>query len=343
MVVRSVRGWIKAVVVGAALAVTQHAHAALWGPDGHRIVAQIAYDNLTPKTKTAVDGLLDGDSLPGVANWADEVRTKAGFTQTGPWHFADMDEGEDTFSLSRDCPSEGCVVQAILDCSANLANANLPKSERQEALRFLVHFVGDVHQPLHTGHKADRGGNDITVKFFNSSSKLHGVWDSGLIKRRGKSWDQYAKDLETGLTQTHRQEWTAVIDPVQWATESHHLAEEHAYRSPTGGEIAQGDALGSEYFNDAIGIVDEQLTKGGLRLAAMLNAIYDGPSSDRTATPAPERNGNPTPAVKFVGSRRSQTYHLPDCKDVDNIDPDNLVEYTEAPPGKHLHSGCPRH
>jgi hypothetical protein len=229
-------------------------------------------------------------------------------------------------------------VQAILDCSANLTNVNLPKSERQESLRFLVHFVGDAHQPLHIGHKADKGGNAIQVKLFGRSSKLHAVWDSGLIRHRGLSWNQYVQDLETKLTPAQRQEWTSVIDPGAWATESHRLAEDHAYRTPSGAEITSGDALGEDYYNDTIPIVDEQLTKAGLRLAVMLNAVYDAPSGDPTSTAV----GTAIPTVKFVGSRKSQAYHVPTCRDVDNIDPDNFVEYSEAPPGKHLHQGCPR-
>src|SRR6185295_3330145 len=108
------------------------------------------------------------------------------------------------------------------------------KDQRQEALKFLVHFVGDIHQPLHIGRKTDKGGNSISVKLFNKSGNLHSVWDSGLIKHRGLGWDAYAKELEGKVKPADKKKWLAVTDPADWATESHHLAEDHAYLTPNG-------------------------------------------------------------------------------------------------------------
>jgi hypothetical protein len=326
----------------------------LWGGDGHKIVAQIAYDNLTGPAKQKVDVLLDGDTLATFSVWADQVKHTPNYSWSAPYHYADMNEGEDSYSAAADCPDGECVVQAILDCSTTLSAVDTSKDQKVEALKFLTHYVGDIHQPLHIGHKTDKGGNSINVKFFGASKNLHSVWDESLLKRKGKTWTQYAADLEATITPAKRTAWIAVTDPASWATESHHLAEDHAYRQPAGALVESGDALGEDYYNDAIEIVDEQLTKAGLRLAQMLNTVFD-PASPPPPPPPPPPVGatGPTgapppppagtdPLVKFVGSRKSDVYHYPGCGDVQTIKPENFVEYASAPAGKRLHTGCPR-
>jgi hypothetical protein len=328
----------------------------LWGGDGHKIVAQVAYDNLTANAKNEVDRLLDGDTLATFSVWPDQVKHTPNYSWSAPYHFADMDEDEDQFTFVQDCPEGKCVVQAILDYSTTLSAADTSKDQKVEALKFLTHYVGDIHQPLHIGHKGDKGGNGINVSFFGSNKNLHSVWDEGLLKRKGKTWTQYAADLESKIKPADKTTWLSVTDPAAWATESHRLAEDHAYRQPAGAVIQNGDVLGQDYYNDNIVIVDEQLTKAGLRLAQMLNTIFDpsapppppppaatgptGPTGPTGSVPTPPAGTDPQ--VKFVGSRKSDVYHYPGCRDVENIKPENLVEYSSAPPGKHLHSGCPR-
>jgi nuclease S1 len=146
---------------------------------------------------------------------------------------------------------------------------------RTQALKFLAHFVGDIHQPLHVGHKKDKGGNGIEVQLYSRKTNLHAVWDDGLIKRRGMDYGPYAKKLEGALTPEVQKADLAVMDPVSWATESHRLAEHRAYRDAKGNPIKSGDTLGDEYANANSPVIDEQLTKAGLRLAKMLNGIYD--------------------------------------------------------------------
>ena len=166
--------------------------------------------------------------------------------------------------------------------------------------------------------------------------------------------------MRPSLTPETVRAFTAVMDPVAWATESHKLAEEHAYRD-RGVPIKTGTVLGNEYSEASAPIVDEQLTKAGLRLAKLLNDIFDpgaampetpsapiGTSPDNPASaPAPDKPGPAAapevrPGVKFVGSRDSEVYHYPGCSVVRDIKPQNLIEYTEAPAGKRLHQGCPR-
>jgi hypothetical protein len=276
MVLRALCSSVSMLAASAFVLVGGSASGALWGPDGHKIVAQIAYDNLTPTAKTEVDKLLDGDTLPGIANWADDVRDQRPATK--PWHFADMQPGDDSFDLGADCPSEGCAVKAILDFSAKLSSASAPKPERQEA-HVLPGSFRRGHPPAPARRpRLRQGGQRHPRQVLRSSQKLHAVWDSGLIKRKGLSWTAYAQDLESKIKPTEKQTIQAVTDPGLWATESHLLAETHAYVTNTG-DISSGDSLGTPYYDENIGVVDEQLTKGGLRLAATLNAIFDPPVS----------------------------------------------------------------
>ena len=161
-----------------------------WGRDGHRIVGNIAAEHLTPQAGAAVKDLLGDESLADVSTWADEIRRER--KNTAPLHYANVDPDHDRFDLQRDCPKEGCVVSVIIKYSHVLRNENASRQEKVEALKFLVHFVGEVHQPLHVSYARDKGGNDIKVAFFENNTNLHSLWDSGLIRSTQKSWTEYA-------------------------------------------------------------------------------------------------------------------------------------------------------
>jgi hypothetical protein len=301
-----------------------------WGPKGHEVVGTIAQQLLNDDTEKAVKDLLGDVTLASVANWADDVRHTSQYAYSAPYHYADMPRGVDEFDLSRDCPAEGCVVQAINDYCAVLADTSKPKDKRAEALKFLVHFVGDIHQPLHAGYADDKGGNSISVRLFNKKTNLHSVWDSGLIDHQGKDADTLASDLLSKLNATKTAKWTAVLDPSDWATESHGLAVSHAYAHPNGSPVLANENLGTDYYDDGIDVVNEQLSKAGVRLAAILNHALSKPDTS-----------TPIETAAFVGSKNSSAYHYPTCKIVKDIKPENLVKYQTAPSGKHLHKGCP--
>jgi len=301
-----------------------------WGPKGHEVVGTIAQELLTDDAEKAVQDLLGDRTLAEVANWADEVRGTPEYAYSAPYHYADLPHGVDEFDLTRDCPSQGCVVRAINDYAAVLADTFKFKDKRIEALKFLVHFVGDIHQPLHAGYADDKGGNTISVRLFNKKTNLHAVWDSGLIEHTGKDVDTLASDLLSKLNATKTAKWTAVLDPSDWATESHGLAVSYAYAHPNGTAVVANENLGTDYYDDGIEIVNEQLSKAGVRLAAVLNRALS------KAQPV-----TPTETELFVGSKNSSAYHYPTCKAVKDIKPENLVKYDSAPNGKHLHKGCP--
>jgi hypothetical protein len=232
-----------------------------WGPEGHEIVAQIAEDHLTPEARQIVWAMLDGASLASVSYWADEIRLSR--PETARWHYVNFAEGTKDYVPARDCadkPGQGdCVIAAI---NRAVANLNRDDADQVEALKFLVHFVGDVHQPFHAVAIA-RGGNEIHVTFFGNRLKLHEVWDSGLIKHTDRTSQEYAKYLETT--------WIAGKDiavlekgtPVDWAFASRDIGEAAL--------VPQGSALGQDYYGKYAPVVDSQLALAGLRLAKLLN------------------------------------------------------------------------
>ena len=152
--------------------------------------------------------------------------------------------------------------------SSSLERFTAPRQERIEALKFVVHFVGDVHQPLHLGNARDRGGNDVKVTFFENNTNLHSLWDSGMIRRTQKGWTEYATELAAKITPQERVLYDT-LDPVVWATESHKLAHSNAYDVPKDGR------LGQDYFDKNILVIERRLSMAGVRLAALLNAIFD--------------------------------------------------------------------
>ncbi len=240
-----------------------------WGRDGHRIVGSIAAKYLTPQAAAAVKDLLGDESLADASTWADEIRRKRKSTE--PLHYADPAPGSDGFNLERDCPKEGCVVGAIIKYSHVLRDKTASRQERIEALKFVVHFVGDVHQPLHLGRARDKGGNDIKVTFFENRTNLHSLWDSGMIRRTKKGWTEYAAELAANIIPRSPEqlaEWRT-LDPVVWATESHKLAHSNAYAIPKDGR------LGQDYLDKNIPVVNDRLSVAGVRLAALLNVIFD--------------------------------------------------------------------
>jgi S1/P1 Nuclease len=246
-----------------------------WGPEGHQITADIARAHLTEVTRQHIRELIGTDDLASISTWADEIRPQR--PETFRWHFVDIPWNADGFSEARDCfdphdqhlPSDhhNCVVDRIEIFERVLADKNASKTERVEALKFLVHFVGDIHQPLHAIGEA-RGGNDIHVVEFGSAvcgaraCNLHGAWDSGLIEHTGRDERSYDSYLETLIASENLQK-KAGGGPELWANESFRIARQIWLNE--GGQIDDG------YYRKEIATVNERLALGGLRLASLLN------------------------------------------------------------------------
>ena len=248
-----------------------------WGPEGHQIVADIARSRLTEITKRHIRELLGNDNLAAISNWADEVRAQR--PETFGWHFVDIPMKASGFSEPRDCfrPDEkyassvedhhNCVVDRIEIFQRVLADKNRSPADRVEALKLLIHFVADVHQPMHAIGEA-RGGNDIHVSEFGSSQcgkglcNLHFEWDSGLISHTRRSEPEYVADLEKLISRRNLQHESNGT-PGAWANESFHLAHKVW--------LNDGGAVDETYFRKNVGSLDERLALAGLRLAALLN------------------------------------------------------------------------
>ncbi|MCH7720984.1 MAG: S1/P1 nuclease, partial [Planctomycetes bacterium] len=196
----------------------------------------------------AVKELLGDQTLADASTWADEIKSDRVYDWAKPLHYANVKPGSERFDLDRDCPEVGCVVSAIerfsrvLRTSGSVRFPQPTKKEQVEALKFLIHLVGDLHQPLHVSRARDRGGNDIAVEFFNNRTNLHRLWDSGLIRHTKKPWREYAAELRAQVTEAKtRPPWSYGKTP-EWATESYRLALSHAYAIPKDGK------LGKAYF-----------------------------------------------------------------------------------------------
>lgn len=237
-----------------------------WGPEGHNLVARIALARLKPATRTRVAGMLGPDqTMVSVSSWADRVRTTR--KETGPWHFVDIPLGQPHLDMTRDCGKGDCIVAVIERFRAVLKNPATPPDERKDALMFLIHFVGDLHQPLHSSDNHDHGGNEVHLEFLGRNINLHSLWDTALLARMGTEDELYARFLEQA--QKHRKKW-AKGSVEDWAEESHWAGENIVYGLLPKGTPA---VINEEYERQADPVIAAQIEKAGLRLAVILNAV----------------------------------------------------------------------
>jgi hypothetical protein len=239
-----------------------------WAREGHEIIAIIAEQRLTPEVRDAALTLLEGTTFVEVASWADKVRNQ----QTAPWHYVNIEIGETKYDPDRVCPKNQCVIGQIERFRRVLANEEAEFKKRQKALKYLIHFVGDLHQPLHSGQNNDHGGNDVQVEFLGQTINpynhnpwnLHAVWDSGILQKRDKDPQSYADRLNGWLNSQPEGAFRdgSVID---WAMESHDIAKDHVYVLP------EDRKLEENYYRANEAVVDQQLAKAGVRLAKLLN------------------------------------------------------------------------
>jgi hypothetical protein len=248
---------------------TSFVPALAWGPEGHRLVARLAEANLTPEAREQIRALLLRDqTLPSIASWADQVRNSR--KETEPWHYVDIPISRPHLDMKRDCPKGNCIIGVIEEFRRKLANPSATVADRREALLFLVHFVGDLHQPLHCSDDGDKGGNDVQVAFIGNRTNLHRLWDSGLLYRMPPEDELYAK-LSKAVTPETIAAWSrgSVED---WAEEGHQIAKKAIYSRLPGVPKTEPAPLGEAYERLAVPIVEEQIEKAGGRLAFMLNA-----------------------------------------------------------------------
>jgi nuclease S1 len=260
-----------------------------WGVQGHRLVGAIAANHLSPIPKRNVEWLLAPETLPGVASWADEVQ--GGITQTSPWHYVNIPADAKSYDRDRDCPRQpgvtagsrndawrDCIVDRIRYHEERLADTKLDRVDRATALKFLVHFVGDIHQPLHAS-AIERGGNGILVRVFGSDTcgsdpvrpspcNLHGVWDSSLIAHRGLDDRAFAAVLERRIRDDGLLR-KPIGTAAEWAMES--LVISNAILLPQQGIVDEA------YYSKHLSTIEQRLALAGARLAQVLNRALTTP------------------------------------------------------------------
>jgi hypothetical protein len=249
-----------------------------WGAEGHHVIARLAWNQMTPEARRFAQDLLGAEDFVAASTWAEDVRSSR--PETYNWHFVNIPYSEQTYTPSRDCPPSprgDCVVAELERARRDVSDGSLPRERRAEALKFLIHLVGDVHQPLHAIDNHDRGGNDIPVSVAGQPAdraplNLHAAWDSRLMSLRGLAETAYADTL---MQDVRTQRIAALpIDFAKWAESTHQIAVEYAYDYPgfsPAGPPATPIMLSADYQRRAGLAIDHQLELAGVRLAAVLN------------------------------------------------------------------------
>ena len=239
-----------------------------WGALGHRIVGQIADTYLTKQTKKEIYKILGTESIAITSTWPDFIKSDPAFSYLNTWHYINLKAG-----LSEADLNAYLAIDTVTDAYtkinwlvAKLKNKELEQQNKVLYLRLLIHFVADIHQPMHVGRYDDLGGNKIKINWFNDPSNLHQIWDSRLIDFQQYSYTEYAEVINH-TSKTQRKEWQA--EPVSdWIWQSYQLAEK-IYA-----DVKPEDKLSYQYNFNYVNILNRQLLKGGVHLAGLLNDIF---------------------------------------------------------------------
>jgi hypothetical protein len=255
----------------------------LWSRSAHELIAEIAQTDLTEAASRKVRLYFNSQRMSAEAMWADNIKQVPEWRFSAGFHYANIPDGVCNYSGPRDCkmPTPGCVVSAITNYTQQMNHDNFQRAK--DALRFVVHLVGDIHQPLHLGRASDLGGNRFSVTWFGRSTNLHSVWDGSIVGRRvdldfagdtTKFLTYLLKKLGTEPWKTAIRRWRTcrsggAICPDEWAQESADSVCKVVYDG-----INNGTALAEPYYNRAIPVTEESIVKAAIRLANVINEIY---------------------------------------------------------------------
>lgn len=257
----------------AALAFLVPSPAMAWGTEGHEVVAHLAAMNLTTKARAGVAALLGGEAEAAMAiaaNWADEIRDAR--PETSDWHYVNLEiDGDLHYTPARDCIADKCAVAQILRDEAVL-RSDAPAPQKTEALKFLIHFVGDIHQPLHSGENHDRGGNSVQVSYRgNKKMSLHHFWDDDMVFSLGRDPAIVAKNIDAALSPVQKASLMAPSPPSAWAEASAAIAKTVIYPQMHGDSSAL--LKDQDVMADAQ-VSRLQLARAGYALAGILNRAF---------------------------------------------------------------------
>jgi hypothetical protein len=273
-----------------------------WGPEGHRVVGDVASRYLTATAQAQVSELLKNDRLAGgepsgrrtlgeIASWADEIKDFEWGKRRGSWHYDDISLCG-TAEYAKYCRAGRCASAELARQLEILSDPRARPRARNEALKWVVHLIGDIHQPLHTANHGDRGGNQVQVSFFGArdnppygSLNLHALWDVHLLARLLADRGGERALVSAAIADSDRKRWEqgAISD---WIAESHALARDRVY-APLPAAVSCGEkivgvvALGESYYMNAAPVIDLQIRKAGVRLARVLNEVLGNEKADR--------------------------------------------------------------
>lgn len=232
-----------------------------WGKTGHRIVGKVSETYLTKNAKTKIKKLMGHHDISRMTNWADEIKSDPAWKKANNWHWCTIPDDEKYISEKH----PGRAVEKIQDFIYTLKNKTASKEEKQIALKFLVHIIGDLHQPLHVGNGNDRGGNDVKVQWFNESTNLHSVWDTKLIEFQKLSYTEYTNYLLLSEDRSLIRTWqgTSVLEYIHESKDLRKRCYDFS-----------GEELKWEYFYKNKEILEKRLFQGGVRISGELNRIF---------------------------------------------------------------------
>ena len=253
-----------ALITASSLLIPQQAHA--WGQTGHRVSGAIAEQYLSPQSHAALQDLIPTESLAEISTYADEQRSNpAEFWQktSTPWHYVTVPQGKHYHDVG--APPQGDAISALNHYTEILKDSKKSTEERRLALKLIVHYIGDLHQPLHAGNGTDRGGNDVKVTFFWERSNLHRVWDSQMLDKRQLSYTEWTNWLGKKITPQQLRDWNTT-DPTVWVTES------TEYRDGLYPEDAE--KMNYDYLYNHLPTATLRLQQAGVRIAYYLNEVF---------------------------------------------------------------------
>ncbi|MGJ1364765.1 S1/P1 nuclease [Sphingobacterium spiritivorum] len=239
-----------------------------WGMTGHRVVTEIAERHLTNKAKKNIAKLIGKQHLAYWANWPDFVKSDHAFDETSPFHYINTEGNltKEQFATALQQSPDNNIYKQLIRLSADLKAKDKGLTEMQQNLYFLIHLMGDAHQPMHVGRPADLGGNKIEVMWFGKPDNIHRVWDSNLVDYEKYSYTEYANVLDIHTKQENQR--LADGDFASWLYDTHIVANK-IYK-----DVEQNSNLSYRYIYDNKYVVEDALLKGGLRLAKVLNEIF---------------------------------------------------------------------
>jgi len=244
------------------------ANAFAWGMLGHRVTGGIAEHYLNPKAKAEIKKLLGNESLAMATNWADFIRSDRFYDYLGPWHYININTGLSRQEVMKFLKEDtGVDLYTKLNFLVReLKSRKLPADKQAFYLKLLIHFIGDAHQPMHIGRPEDRGGNNIKLYWFGEPTNLHRVWDEQLIEFQQLSYTEHVAAINFISPQQKTKLMTQPLS--EWIYESYEIAQK-LYA-----EVRPDDRLTYNYNYKHVNIMNQQLLKGGVRLAGVLNEIF---------------------------------------------------------------------